>query len=221
MTTTAIRDQKVEVPEMLVPQVVKRKAAVSNGERREHESATTEAAAEVIGVLQQLEALAKRQCPRIAFKAKGRIFFLDLPEIVAVQAEGNYVSLQHHRNPYLLRESLSSIAEKLKPYGFIRIHRSVVVNTSLVDEIEPLSTGEYRLRVKGGKEYMVTRRYKDNLRHLAQLWIGSQASWWLTTGRDERPDHIAHPHQVKNMPEPTFDNVTAKDAKSHSKVIPK
>jgi DNA-binding LytR/AlgR family response regulator len=26
----------------------------------------------------------------------------------------------------LLRESLSSMAEKLKPYGFIRIHRSVV-----------------------------------------------------------------------------------------------
>jgi LytTr DNA-binding domain-containing protein len=66
--------------------------------------------------------------PRIAFKAKGRILFLDLAEIVAVQAEGNYVWLRHSPNPYLLRESLSSMAEKLTPYGFIRIHRSVVVN---------------------------------------------------------------------------------------------
>jgi DNA-binding LytR/AlgR family response regulator len=131
-------------------------------------------AANLIRVLRQLEVIVKRQAPRIAFKAKGRIVFLDLAEIVAVQAEGNYVSLQHRPNPYLLRESLSSMAEKLKPYGFIRIHRSVVVNISAVEEIQPLPTGEYRLRVKGGKEYLVTRTYKDNLRDLAQLWVGSE-----------------------------------------------
>ncbi len=126
-------------------------------------------------VLRELEVITKRRAPRIAFRVKGRILFLDLAEIVAVQAEGNYVSLRHRPNPYLLRESLSSMAEKLKPYGFIRIHRSVVVNISAVEEIQPLSTGEYRLRVKGGKDYLVTRTYKDNLRDLAQLWVGSGA----------------------------------------------
>jgi two-component system LytT family response regulator len=125
---------------------------------------------------QEFMFLAKRHAPRIAFKVKGRFLFLELAEIVAVQAEGNYVSLQHQPNPYLLHESLSSMAEKLKPYGFIRIHRSVVVNISAVEEIQPLPTGEYRLRVKGGKEYSVARTYKDNLRDLAQLWVGSE---WL------------------------------------------
>jgi two-component system LytT family response regulator len=131
-------------------------------------------AANLIRVLRQLEVIAKRQAPRIAIKAKGRILFLDLAEIVAVQAEGNYVSLGHRPTPYLLRESLSSMAEKLKPYGFIRIHRSVVVNISAVEEIQPLPTGEYRLRVRGGKEYLVTHTYKHNLRDLAQLWVGSE-----------------------------------------------
>ena len=107
-------------------------------------------------VLRQLEVIAKRQAPRIAFKAKGSILLLDLADILAMQAEGNYVSLQHRPNPYLVHESLSSIAEKLKPHGFIRIHRSVVVNISAVEEIQPLPTGEYGLRVKGGKEYLVT-----------------------------------------------------------------
>jgi DNA-binding LytR/AlgR family response regulator len=45
------------------------------------------------------------------------------------------------------------MAAKLKPYGFIRIHRSVVVNTSAVEEIQSLPTGEYRLRAKGGKDW--------------------------------------------------------------------
>ena len=114
------------------------------------------------------------QAPRIAFKAKGSILFLDLAEVLAVQAHGNYVSVRHRHNPYLVHESLTSMAEKLKPYGFIRIHRSVVVNISAVEEIQPLPTGEYRLRVKGGKDYLVTRTYKDNLRDLAQLWVGSE-----------------------------------------------
>jgi two-component system LytT family response regulator len=131
-------------------------------------------AANLMRILRQLEVVAKRQAPRIAFKANGRILILDLADILAVQAEGNYVSLRLRPNAYLVHESLSSVAEKLKPYGFIRIHRSVVVNMSAVEEIQPLPTGEHRLRVKGGKEYLVTRTYKHKLRDLAQLWIGSE-----------------------------------------------
>jgi len=99
---------------------------------------------------------------------------LNLADVLAVQAEGKYVSLQHRLNPYLVHESLSSMAEKLKPHGFIRIHRSVVVNCSAVEVIQPLPTGESRLRVRGGKEYLVTRTYKHNLRDMAQLWVGSE-----------------------------------------------
>ncbi len=131
-------------------------------------------AANVMRVLRQLEVIAKRQGPRIAFKAKGSILLLDLTDILAVQAEGNYVSLRSRTHSYLVHESLSSIVEKLRPYGFIRIHRSVIVNISAVEEIQPLSTGEYKLRVKGGKEYLVTRTYKHNLRDMAELWVGSE-----------------------------------------------
>jgi DNA-binding LytR/AlgR family response regulator len=131
-------------------------------------------AANLLRVLRQLEVIAKRQAPRIAFKARGSILLLDLADILAVQAEGNYVSLRPRTKPYLVHASLSSMAEKLKPYGFIRIHRSVVVNISAVEQIQPLPTGEYRLRVKGGKEYLVTRTYKHNLRDLAELWVGSE-----------------------------------------------
>ena len=152
----------------------KREYALESTAEASLQPVTRVEAANLIRVLRQLEVIAKRRAARIAFKTKGRIIFLDLAEIVAVEAEGNYVSLRHRLNPYLLRECLSSMAEKLKPYGFIRIHRSAVVNISAVEEIQPLPTGEYRLRVKGGKQYLVTRTYKDNLRDLAQLWVGSE-----------------------------------------------
>jgi DNA-binding LytR/AlgR family response regulator len=83
------------------------------------------------------------------------------------------VLLQRSSGSYLLRESISAIAQKLEPYGFIRIHRSVLVNSAFVEEIHPWTTGEYVLRLKGGKELAVSRTYKKNLSSLAHFWVGS------------------------------------------------
>ena len=83
--------------------------------------------------------------------------------------------LQQESSSYLLREPISAVAEKLEPLGFIRIHRSVLVNIAFVEEIKPCPSGEYGLRVKGGKEYTVTRTYKENLKFLAEFCIGTGA----------------------------------------------
>jgi two-component system LytT family response regulator len=134
-----------------------------------------ERAAKLIEALPQLQKLSCAGHPMIAIKAKGRILFINPGDVVAVQAEGNYVSLQRESDSYLLRESISRVAEKLKPYGFIRIHRSALVNTTFVVEIKPYSTGKCGLRVKGGKEYAVTSAYKKNLKPLTELRIGNGA----------------------------------------------
>ena len=122
-----------------------------------------------------LQAFAKPQPLRVAIKTTGRILLINLGDVVSVQAKGKCIYLQWKASSYLLRESISDVAEKLETHGFIRIHRSVLVNTSFVEEIRPLSTGEYCLRVDGGKEYTVTRTYKKNLKCLADFWIGTGA----------------------------------------------
>lgn len=110
---------------------------------------------------------------RIAIKAKGRILFIDPADVVTVEAQGNYVLLRRMSGTDLLRESMSAVAEKLRPYGFVRIHRSVLINASFVEEIHPWTTGEYVLRIKGGKEFNVSRTYKKNLHSIAPLWFGT------------------------------------------------
>ncbi|HEY1656731.1 MAG TPA: LytTR family DNA-binding domain-containing protein [Candidatus Sulfotelmatobacter sp.] len=134
-----------------------------------------ERAAKLIEALPQLQKLSFPGHSMIAIKTKGSILFINPGDVVAVQAEGNYVSLQRESDSYLLRESISMVAEKLKPYGFIRIHRSALVNTAFVVEIKPYSAGKYGLRVKGGKEYAVTNGYKKNLIPLTEFRIGSGA----------------------------------------------
>jgi two-component system LytT family response regulator len=115
----------------------------------------------------------QRQSSKIAIKASGKIVFIDPDDVIAVESEGNYVSLQRRSDSYLLRESISVMAEILRPYGFVRIHRSVLVNSSCVEQIQSRPAGAYGLRTKGGKEYTVTRTYKNNLKSLAAAWIGT------------------------------------------------
>lgn len=131
-----------------------------------------ERAAKLVEALPQLRKLVQRQMSRIAIKANGRILFINPDQILSVHAEGNYVLLQRDTSSYLLRESISVMAEKLKAYGFIRIHRSVLVNTAFVEEIQPRVTGEYGLRIRGGREFTVTRTYRANLQSIAASWIG-------------------------------------------------
>lgn len=133
---------------------------------------TSERAAKLVEMLPQLQQLVRSQRTRIAIKTNGRILFIDPGDVIAVHAEGNYTLLQREAGSYLVRESISTLAQRLKSYGFIRIHRSVIVNASFVEEIRPWLTGEYGLRVKGGKEYAVTRTYKKNLKSLAEFWVG-------------------------------------------------
>jgi len=133
----------------------------------------SERAAQLLELLPHLGAVQQPAAAKIAIKNNGRILFVDPGDVVAVEAEGNYVLLQRETGSYLLRESISAIAEKLKPYGFVRIHRSVLVNASFVQEIRPCVTGEYQLRLKSGKQYTVTRTYRKNLRSLADFWIGA------------------------------------------------
>jgi DNA-binding LytR/AlgR family response regulator len=137
-----------------------------------HRSAS-ERAARLIEFLPLLKAMTAQSAAKIGIKSNGRILFIDPHDIAVVEAEGNYVLLQRSTGSDLLRESITTIAEKLEPYGFVRIHRSVLVNASFVQDIRPCSTGDYRLRLKGGREYTVTRTYKKNLKSLAAFWLGT------------------------------------------------
>ena len=123
--------------------------------------------------LDPLATLIRRQSARIAIKSEGKFLFVFMADIAAIEAKGNYILLHHTSSSHFLRESISMMEHRFSPYGFVRIHRSALVNAALVEEIQPCSTGEYVLRVRGGREYTVTRTYKHNLHHLAACWLGS------------------------------------------------
>jgi DNA-binding LytR/AlgR family response regulator len=130
------------------------------------------ALARTLDTLPEIGAMLPRRA-RIAIKSKGRILFIEPSEIVAVEAQGNYILVRRMGESDLLRESMTAVAEKLRAYGFVRIHRSVIVNAAFVDEILTMADGDSVVRMQGGKEFRVSRTYKKNLRSITPLWIGT------------------------------------------------
>jgi len=109
---------------------------------------------------------------RIAIKANGRVLFVKPIEVIAARAEGNYLALVHKSGCYLVRETMATAEKKLAPLGFVRIHRSRLVNSMLVKDLRRDRTGTYLLRTNDGSEHPVGRAYRDNLKLIASSWLG-------------------------------------------------
>lgn len=92
-----------------------------------------------------------------------RLIRVPVAEIVAVRSAGNYVEfiLGDGRRP-LTRSSLTAALESLARHGFVRTHKSWLVNTSRVTGLKPEGSGDYAVEL-GDVEAPLSRRFPDAL----------------------------------------------------------
>jgi hypothetical protein len=85
-------------------------------------------------------------------------------EIVAPRSAGNYVEfhLADGRRP-LMRATLAGVEEQLKPHGFLRTHRSWLVNPLRVRGMTAEGSGDWRIELDGGAEAPLSRRFPQAL----------------------------------------------------------
>jgi two-component system LytT family response regulator len=105
---------------------------------------------------------------RIAVKTgDGRILVLRLNEVDWVEAHQDYVALHVGSKAWLVREAISALEPRLAPLGFVRIHRSTLLNVDRVRELRPLSRGEFMVVLFDGTERKLSRNYRGALDRLA------------------------------------------------------
>lgn len=103
---------------------------------------------------------------RLVIKSAGRIFFLDVAEIVWIEAADNYVRLHAGRESHLLRETMTSLEKRLDPDQFVRVHRSRIINIRQLRELQPLFRGEYDIMLRDGTRLESGRGYREKLQKL-------------------------------------------------------
>jgi len=101
---------------------------------------------------------------RLVFKVDGRRIILKRDEIVWVEAESNY-SILHlaGSKKLMLRETLSSLENRLGSSLFIRINRSALVNVEQVQELQPNRNGDYFVMLRTGVNLPLSRHLRGHL----------------------------------------------------------
>ena len=100
---------------------------------------------------------------RIVFKSRGRILFLPVTDIRWIGAEGNYVRLCTATETHLLRETMARLESRLDPRGFLRVHRSFIVNLKYVKEVRREGSGESVVVLDSGHKVALGRSYRAYL----------------------------------------------------------
>lgn len=100
---------------------------------------------------------------RLVVKSGGRVFFLRTEDIVWIEAAGNYVRLHLNEDSHLFRETMNGIEARLDPRRFVRIHRSRIVNSDRIKELQPWFNGEYVVVLQNGTRLTLSRGYREKL----------------------------------------------------------
>lgn len=92
-----------------------------------------------------------------------RLVRAPMGEILAVRSAGNYAEflLSDGRRP-LMRTSLGGLEARLAPLGFVRTHRSWLVNSARVTGLRPEGSGDYAVEL-GAVEAPLSRRFREAL----------------------------------------------------------
>ena len=109
----------------------------------------------------------KRWLDRLVVKSGGSTRFLRVTDIEWIEAAGVYVNL--HLRPaagggsLLYRLPLAELTARLDPARFIRVHRSAIVNLEDIQQLEPISHGEFDVLLKSGARTRISRSFRSHL----------------------------------------------------------
>ena len=120
----------------------------------------------VLSLLQQLSAPPKFLA-RVALRSAGKITFVNIEELLFVQAAENYVQLHLKASRHLLHVPIATFESSLDPEMFLRIHRSLIVNVRHIHELETGPHGEYIVVLKGGTRLQSSRSFHEKIKRWA------------------------------------------------------
>lgn len=97
---------------------------------------------------------------RIEVRDGSTAIFLAPGDITHVEAAGNYVEFHTGAKTHLVRGTLASWEARLVARGFVRVHRSRLVNRTKIDALKPTPSGDLEITLSGGQIVLGSRRYR-------------------------------------------------------------
>jgi len=129
-------------------------------------------------VLAALEQSARGIAPaptRLLAESGGTMRMLDAAAIEVVEADRNYVTVRVGRESFHARSTLQQAEELLQGQPMLRISRSCLVNTALIQEVSRTPRGDFILVLRGGTTVTSSEGFRDKVRaHLERMRLGGR-----------------------------------------------
>lgn len=132
--------------------------------QRAREHAQVRSQANANKQLAELLAGAKAERPslsRIAVKNGQETVFVRVADVDYVESAANYAVLHTRAGNQVLRETLTSLVNRLPARLFLRISRSIMVNLERVKSLQAGPRGEYLVVLQDGRQLLLTRGIKE------------------------------------------------------------
>lgn len=100
---------------------------------------------------------------RLLVRQGDRALLLHPREVEAVEAEANYMWVYRGQEGYVMRGTLAELEQRLQPFGFMRTHRSWILNPSLARELAPGTKGGLTVITVGGVKVPCTATQRKEL----------------------------------------------------------
>ena len=101
----------------------------------------------------------------VSFAATGsRSEIIPDRDITYIEAARNYAVIHARGATHVVRRTLESIESSLDPKQFLRVSRSVIVNSGYIKAVEALSHGDRRIELTTGDALTWTRKYHREAR---------------------------------------------------------
>ena len=101
---------------------------------------------------------------RLVLRESKKVKLFDHNDIAYIKGAGNYIEVVFtDGKKQLFRETLGKVEEQLHDTAFIRIHKSTIVRSDLISELNSSGKGDYKVILKSGCELVLSRRHKDKL----------------------------------------------------------
>jgi two-component system LytT family response regulator len=134
--------------------------------------AARDGAAAQLAALLRTVASPTQYVTRLAARDAGKTTLIDVEDVEWIRAAENYVELHAGRSTHLVHVPLTTLCGWLDPERFIRVHRSIVVATRAIRDLEPAGHGEYEIRLQSGVCVTTGRTYHAQIRKLTQNPVG-------------------------------------------------
>lgn len=99
----------------------------------------------------------------ITIKQRGAERKVNLYDVIYIEADGNYLKLQLDKERFLLRSTMQQMTEQLDAGCFLRVHRSVIINTNYLKQKVYRGNNEYVFKMRNGSEFVSGRSFKESI----------------------------------------------------------